>query len=176
MLDPLLFLSTLRVVRRYRIPIIHAHHYEGLLVGLAVRALTGAKVVYDAHTLLGEELSSYAPRLLRRSLRFIGKMMDETLPGRADHVIPVTEDIYDVLATRGETSSRMTVVGNGIETDVEPLVEQELLRQPNPVPERIVFAGNLAAYQGVSLLLDAFSRVAARRGAATTSRACIRQP
>jgi glycosyltransferase involved in cell wall biosynthesis len=163
LLDPLLVARTLGVVRRHGVRLLHAHHYEGLLVALAVRTLSPVVVVYDAHTLLGEELGYYGPRMLKRPLEAVGAFLDRALPRRADHVISVSDDIHDFLAAEGRVDAPMTIVGNGIEAKVERLIAEARRRAPDPVPERVVFAGNLAAYQGVSLLLRAFAMAAARR-------------
>lgn len=161
--DPLLFIRLLDVVRRCGIRVIHAHHYEGLAVALAVRRLTGVAVVYDAHTLLHAELPYYAPALLRPLLRHVGRWLDHKLPALADHVIATTEEIRDFICAGAVEPAQVSVIGNGIEDVGADIAAAEAAAGPERARERVVFAGNLAAYQGVDLLLRAFAKVAAAR-------------
>ena len=160
-LNPLLLAKTLRVVRQHRIRLLHCHHYEGLLVGLAVRRFHPVSIVYDAHTLLGSELAYYAPSVFKKLLTRFGTYLDRTLPKRADHIIPVTEDIHDQLAAHIGATERMTIIGNGIE---DAAIDAFSRDEVAPISGRVVYAGTLAAYQGIDLLLEAFQVVAARRG------------
>nr|WP_268874329.1 glycosyltransferase family 4 protein [Tropicimonas marinistellae] len=157
-LNPLLLAKTVKVVRQHGIRLLHCHHYEGLLVGLAVRQLLPVSIVYDAHTLLGDELSYYGPEFSKGALTRFGTYLDRTLPKRANHVIPVTDDIFDKIAEHGGNGERMTIIGNGIE---EEAIEAFSQGDVAPVPGRVVYAGNLAAYQGIDLLLEAFKLAAA---------------
>ena len=161
--DPLLFVRLLGVVRRFGIQVIHAYHYEGLVVALAVRRLTGTAVVYDAHTLLHAELPYYAPAPLRRVLRRFGRWLDAKLPARADHVVATTDEIRDFLCTAALAANHVSVIGNGIEDVDAEIAAAEAVVSAEPGSERVVFAGNLAACQGVDLLLRAFAKVAAAR-------------
>jgi glycosyltransferase involved in cell wall biosynthesis len=156
-LDPLLWLKVLELRRRTRHDVIHAHHYEGLLIALANRAALhrDVPIVYDAHTLLSTELPFYRLALPRSLSRRLGDRLDETLPSRADHVVAVGESIEARLVRAGVPASRVTVVPNGVESERFGTAD-------DPSPEagrRLVFAGNLAAYQGIEYLLEAFRLV-----------------
>lgn len=161
LLDPLLVWRVRRLLRTRHIDVVHAHHYEGLLVGLAARSGMGVPVVYDAHTLLQSELPSYAPRVPRWAKRGVGVRLDRWLPARADHVIAVSETIRKHLLARTSLSDeRITVVSNGVELD---LFDRPLRARARSDPPVVVFTGNLASYQGIDLLLEAFGQVLARR-------------
>ena len=84
-LDPLLFIKLLKVVRKYDIEVIHAHHFEGALISYAVRKLTGVKVIYDAHTTLHGEIYSYKFPQNKCLINFLEKKT----PHLADHVVAV---------------------------------------------------------------------------------------
>jgi glycosyltransferase involved in cell wall biosynthesis len=161
-LDPLLARAVGRALRRDRYDVVHAHHYEGLLAALAGRVLarTPAPLVYDSHTLLVSELPHYRLLLPRRSLALIGGALDRRLPGRADHVIAVTDRMRDWLITEGRLAcDRVSLISNGVES--EHFGGPHAL-QPNGDGDRVarlVFAGNLAEYQGIDLLLKSFARV-----------------
>ncbi|MEM9911246.1 MAG: glycosyltransferase family 4 protein [Pseudomonadota bacterium] len=162
-LNPLLLAKTANVIRRYKLRLLHCHHYEALLIGLTLRKIFPLKIVYDAHTLLGAELAYYTSSIFEAPINRFGGFLDRTLPKRADHVIPVTEEIHDTLASYSDAADgergKMTIVGNGI----EKAALASFHRQVGDVHRgRIVYAGNLAAYQGIELLLEAFAIVAAQ--------------
>ena len=48
-----------RVIRRERIDIIHAHNYEGALVGVMAKWLTRRPLLYNAVNLMTDELAGY---------------------------------------------------------------------------------------------------------------------
>ena len=160
-LDPLLAGTLLGVLRRQPFDLIHAHHYEGLLAGLFARVLTRIPVVYDAHTMLVSELHHYDLGLTRRAKQRIARMLERGLPRRADHVVTVNDEIETQLVHHFAVPvDGVTTVLSGVELEH---FEQSLPRVSAPAGRTIIFAGNLAAYQGIDLLLDAFTRLRARR-------------
>ncbi len=152
-----------KVLATHEIDLIHAHHYEGLLVALYGQVGTKHPIVYDAHTLLESELSYYSLALPKKTKGVIGRLLDRRLPGRAAHVITTTERIKRRLLELDAVSAEdVTVVMNGVECeffDGRPL-ESSVTEVGKKM---IVFAGNLASYQGIEYLLDAFREVLNRR-------------
>ena len=160
-LDPLLVRTLRRVLRSHCIEIVHAHHYEGLLVA----GMSGASprpVIYDAHTTLESELPFYPLGLPKRMVRSVGRMLDRWLPGRASHVIAVSEEIRSRLLELGAISENcIDVIPNGVESRIFDVGEPD---PQTPGECRIVaFAGNLARHQGIEHLLAAFGKVRGRR-------------
>lgn len=162
-LDPLLAHVSRRILRSLPFDVIHAHHYEGLLVARSVPASIRPPIIYDAHTLLKSELPFYRLGLGRRLLRTTGGVLDRRLPGSADHVITVTTELRERLVQSGAVGpERVTVVENGVESDLFDVPAAE--RPERPTSElRVVFAGNLASYQGVEHLFHAFHHLVKRR-------------
>lgn len=162
-LDPLLGSKLLQVVRRHRIDVVHAHHYEGLLVASTVCRLTGTPFLYDAHTLLESELPYYGLGLTGPMKRTLGRWLDRSLPRRAAHVVTVNESIRGhLIESAGLEPERVDVVASS----VEPEWLEGLARSPRPSAETercLVFTGNLAPYQGIALLLQAFREIRTRR-------------
>jgi glycosyltransferase involved in cell wall biosynthesis len=156
-LDPMLARLLRRLHQELRFDVVHAHHYEGLLV--ASHALRGTPIVYDAHTLLTGELPTYRLGLPRRLIRAVAPWLDQRLPRRADRIIAVSDTIRDALTTLGASAPhRMHVIPNGVECQRFP-VERGITRGGGTV----IFTGNLAPYQGVDLMLEAFATLQARR-------------
>jgi glycosyltransferase involved in cell wall biosynthesis len=153
--------TLLGVLRDQPFDLIHGHHYEGLLAGLIARVPTRIPVVYDAHTMLVSELHHYDLGLTRRAKQRIAKGLERQLPRRADHVVTVNDEIAAQLSQHFAVPvDRVTTVASGVELEH---FEPSRPRGSTPAGKTIIFTGNLAAYQGIDLLLDAFTRLRARR-------------
>jgi glycosyltransferase involved in cell wall biosynthesis len=157
LLDPMLARLLRRLHQEIRFDLVHAHHYEGLLV--ASHALRDTPIVYDAHTLLASELPTYRLGFPRGWVRAVAPWLDRHLPRRADRIIAVSETIRRALTTSGASApERVHVIPNGVEWErfpPEPGISAD--------GRTVVFAGNLAPYQRVDLALEAFARLHARR-------------
>jgi glycosyltransferase involved in cell wall biosynthesis len=158
-LDPLLCARVRKLLDTNSFDVIHAHHYEGLIAGLlARRRSSGIPLVFDAHTLLASELPQYSLGLPRWIVAGLGERLDRWLPHRADHVIAVSDRMREWFELQvGIPGERISMIPNGVEHD-HFLVEQAGVRQGAVAPT-IVFAGNLAEYQGMQLLFEVFCRV-----------------
>jgi glycosyltransferase involved in cell wall biosynthesis len=156
-LDPMLAGLLRRLHHELRFDLVHAHHYEGLLV--ASHALRGIPIVYDAHTLLAGELPTYPLGVPRRWIRSLAPWLDRHLPRRADRVIAVSEAIRRALTTLGASApQRIHVIPSGVEWQ-----RFTVERGTTPDGRTVIFTGNLAPYQGVNFMLEAFALLHARR-------------
>ena len=156
-LDPLLTIRLCRLLRQERFDVIHAHHFEGLLVALAARR-RGTPIVFDAHTLLESELPYYVPGPLRGGFRSMGGLLDRMLPARADHVIAVSQPIRDrLLANRICPADRISIVESGVTWEH---FQRAARVAADPHAAELIYTGNLAAFQGIDLMLRAFATVA----------------
>jgi glycosyltransferase involved in cell wall biosynthesis len=156
-LDPMLVRLLRHLQGEMRFDVVHAHHYEGILV--ASRAHQSAPIIYDAHTLLAGELPHYRLGLPRRFTRAAGAYLDRRLPQGADRTIAVSESIRDTLVAIGAARpEQVHVIPNG--------VDWERFRVEQPVRcdgRTVIFTGNLSPYQRVDLLIEAFATLRARR-------------
>jgi len=155
-MDSLLTAKLFVVLKRHAIDLIHAHHYEGLIASALVRTMTKHPLVYDAHTLLASELPFYSLYMSRHFKHKFGQLLDNWLPRLADHVISVTNDIRSKLINNSRLSrDKVTVVANG----VEHKHFQSAHRFPystRQTGERLIYTGNLSAFQGIDLMFHAF--------------------
>ena len=118
-------------------------------------------LVFDAHVLLDGELEYYDMGMPNGLRSRAARLLDRTLPRLADHVVSVSDEIRQRLHDEhGMSLDSITVVGNGVE---RPFFEGRRGAYPPDGLQRVVFAGNLASYQGVDLLLQAFVHVARAR-------------
>jgi glycosyltransferase involved in cell wall biosynthesis len=163
LLDPLLCLRLRKVLTQRRIDVIHAHHYEGLLVALAARGRSGPPIVYDAHTMLASELQFYRMGIPARFKRWLARELDRSLPRRADHIVTVTDEIRERLSADGIAPDKLTVVFNGVEP--ETMAPEQVKFTGGSEGPLLGFAGNLAPYQGVPSMLEAFRLVLQQRPA-----------
>lgn len=171
-LDPMLVRCLLKTANDDHYDIIHANHIEGVMIALTARVL-GLKlpIVYDAHTLVGTELLDYDLRIGSGLKRFIGNFLDHRFAAMADSVIAVTDSIKTAFLERDtQPTDRIYVISNGIEDDFIQRADQArrnidashtekertLVSVESPV---FMFAGNTAAYQGIDIMLKAFSLV-----------------
>ena len=162
LLDPLLLVKLHSVLGRHKIDFIYAHHYEALAAALAVRAVKHCPVIYDAHTILETELPDYVPGPVKPALRKVGKWIDGFLPRRADHIVAVTDEIAERLAVYCNGRNRVTVISNGLELAhfMARRWDPDLLDVEKKV---LLFTGNLASYQRIDLMLEAFAILRRRR-------------
>jgi glycosyltransferase involved in cell wall biosynthesis len=167
LLDPLLAVKLWQVLRRFKVDVIHAHHFEGLLVSAAARLRSRTPLVFDAHTLLTSELPFYHLGLPLRVKQRIAATFDRRLPAIADHVFTVTARIRDRLLQMGAVQpDRVTVVPNGVESQF--FSEHGNGNGGNGGNgsnggPTLIFTGNLAPYQGIDLMLQALRKVLNRR-------------
>jgi glycosyltransferase involved in cell wall biosynthesis len=161
-LDPMLTGTLRRLLREHRIDILHAHHFEGLVVAAAARVGRRVPLVFDAHTLLASELPTYALALPSAATHRLGAQGDRWLPRLADHVASCSERIRDRLVEIGAVpADRVSVVPNGVETCLFDGAVPQWSAAPHP--PTLVFTGNLAPYQGIDFMLAAFRKVLDRR-------------
>jgi glycosyltransferase involved in cell wall biosynthesis len=156
-LDPLLALKLVQLARRKRYDVVHAHHVEGLLASLPAARLLRLPIVFDAHTLLESELPFYRLGLSRAVLTRVGRLLDSRLPRLANHVVAVSEEIRSTFVGRWNVDpGRVSLIPNGVESELFPSQDPA---GPSAAPDvpAVVYAGNMASYQGVELLLAAFA-------------------
>jgi len=162
LMDPLLVMKLRGLLKRFDPDVVHAHHYEGLIVAKMALGRRTIPLVYDAHTMLDSELPLYGFVGSAWLSRKIGACIDRRLPPMADHVVAVTQTIRDRFVKSGIIPpDSITVVTNG--------VEPEMFCDPDAVEgsaiesgRNVIFTGNVAAYQGLDLLLKAFRTVIER--------------
>ncbi|GAA3972959.1 glycosyltransferase family 4 protein [Allohahella marinimesophila] len=168
LLNPMLFQLARSLCSSKPFDLIYAHHIEALLVAKWLRmAGIETPIIYDAHTRIGEELSVYGPAALNSLKRVVGNWLDASLPASADHIVTVSDELRELFLNKaGKADHQVTTIVNGVERD---FISKAIAAKAGPHSESnvqssartVAFAGNLAAYQGIDLLLQAFALVKA---------------
>jgi len=166
LLDLLLAYRTWRVVKRYRIKILHAHNYEAAVAGYAVRLLTGVPVVYHSHNAMADELHSYfcAP-WIKRLARWFGSFLDRHIPRRADVCIAINDELANYYLNQGVQPGRLRVLPPGsFLSELQCSAKISARRSYGITAQHcLIYTGNLDAYQDLELLFQALLRLKQRR-------------
>jgi 1,2-diacylglycerol 3-alpha-glucosyltransferase len=162
LLDFLMVMELHKVVRRERIQVIHTHNYEGALVGLMVRWLTGIPLLYNAVNTMSDELPGYGFIRPAFMARWLAAFLDWCVPIFPDHITVVSKELGDWLRNKGIPDDKISLVPAGIHPAMFDHPDSDKIRKrlewtSNPV---ILYAGTLDAFQRIDYLLRAFSIVA----------------
>ncbi|WP_020146555.1 glycosyltransferase [Thioalkalivibrio sp. ALJ15] len=145
-----------RLVSRYRrqsLRVIHCHNLWPLSIGVLLKRLTGAKLIYDAHELQTETVGNGGLRqkMARRAERFL-------MP-RVDAMITVSPSIKDWYQKRYPKKSIHLV--RNIPKVPDSLTNIVPLREQFSVPKNALLflhLGGLSEGRGIEATLDAFQR------------------
>jgi 1,2-diacylglycerol 3-alpha-glucosyltransferase len=148
-----------RVGRRERIDIIHAHNYEGALVGLMAKWLTGRPLLYNAVNLMSDELAGY--RFIRPAwlARELARGLDWFTPIFPDHITAVSPELKEWFVARGIPEDKVDMVPAGIEPEMFDNPAPEKFREQYQINRRpvVMYTGVLNSFQRIDYLLRAFA-------------------
>jgi glycosyltransferase involved in cell wall biosynthesis len=151
--DAALAAALVRATRARRFDALLAHNAEAACAALVARAATGVRVVYVAHTLLGLELSSYAPARLRGAVDRAGRRLDALLAARCDGVLALSDEAAKTL---GESArGPLAVIPPGLDAGRAPdgaEIARACARAGLEPGRFVLYAGNLDAYQELAEL------------------------
>jgi glycosyltransferase involved in cell wall biosynthesis len=148
-----------RVIRREDIDIIHAHNYEGALVGIMAKWITRRPLLYNAVNLMSDELAGY--RFIRPAwlAQGVARALDWFVPIFPNHITAVSPELKDWFVDHGVPTRKIDMVPAGIEPDMFDNPAPEKFRQQYPINDRpvVMYTGVLNAFQRVDYLLRAFA-------------------
>jgi glycosyltransferase involved in cell wall biosynthesis len=159
--DMLLAWESIRVVRKYRLDLIHAHGYEAALAAGLCRLVTGRPVIYSAHNTMGDELASYDFFRFKWMARSLAWLLDRTVPRLGDRCIPHSPNLARFLVERGLQARCEEILPFGINLSDVPPDEGRVWRTyyqlgSDPI---VLYAGVMDRFQRLDLLLHAMERV-----------------
>ncbi|MBI3810677.1 MAG: glycosyltransferase family 4 protein [Nitrospirae bacterium] len=160
-LDLMLSVKLCRVIRRERIEIIHAHNYEGALVGFLAKLITRKPFLYNAVNTMIDELPGYRFIRPKALAVLVARLLDRWVPRGADHITVVSKELGDFLKSKGISEHRITIVPAG--------VNLEMFEHPDPEPVRrrfgigshpvVMYTGTMDPFQRIDYLLRAMQKV-----------------
>jgi 1,2-diacylglycerol 3-alpha-glucosyltransferase len=160
-LDLFLLIKLCRVITSQNIEVIHAHNYEGALIGFVAKVLTGRPLLYNAVNLMSDELPTYEflrPRFIAEG---IARFLDFVVTRVPDGFIAITEDLRSALLKRGVSPDRIALVPCGVILDMFERADPEPLRKRYAIGHRplVMYTGINSPIQRLDYLLRAFALV-----------------
>ncbi|QID18542.1 glycosyltransferase, exosortase A system-associated [Nitrogeniibacter mangrovi] len=159
------------LVAQLRPDVIHAHSpVLNALPALKVGRRAGIPVVYEVRA-FWEDAAVDHGTTRENSLRYrLTRALETRALKRADHVFTICEGLRNDMLGRGIPGAKVTVIPNAVNVDSFQMggVADEALKSSLGLAgcEVIGFIGSFYAYEGLDLLLEAFSRLSARRPSA----------
>src|SRR6266700_3920003 len=148
-----------RVIHREQIDIIHAHNYEGALIGVIAKWITGCPLLYNAVNLMADELAGY--RFIRPAwlAHGLARSLDWFTPIFPNHITAVSAELRTWFIDLGVPAAKVDMVPAGIKPELFDHPEPEKLRQKYQLDGRqvVMYTGVLNAYQRIDYLLRAFA-------------------
>lgn len=148
-----------RVVVRERVHVIHGHNFEGGLIGLICKWLTGRPLLYNGVNSMIDELPGYSfirPLFLAN---WIAKFLDRFMPANADHIIAVSPELKASIVKEGVSPEKVDVVPCGVIPEMfdDPHPEKFLQKYGIGDQPIVLYTGVLNAFQRIDYLLRAFA-------------------
>jgi 1,2-diacylglycerol 3-alpha-glucosyltransferase len=150
-----------RVIRRERIEVIHAHNYEGALIGAIAKWITGRPLLYNAVNLMSDELAGYGFIRPAWLAQWIARALDWLIPIFPDHITAVSPELKQWLVDRGIREQKVDMVPAGIQPELFDNASPEKIRARHAIERRpiIMYTGVLNAFQRIDYLLRAHAVV-----------------
>ena len=155
--DPLMIVKMIQVIRKCNIDVIHAHNYEGALIGWFGKILCQKPMLYNAVNSMADELPTYnfiKPRILAV---WLGKLLDNIVPRMGDYVTVVSDSLKEFLLAKGLPENKVKVVPAGVNLDMFAAGNAEKIRlrhNLSGVPV-VMYTGALEEFQRIDYLLEA---------------------
>jgi 1,2-diacylglycerol 3-alpha-glucosyltransferase len=159
--DLALFRLLRRVIKREQIDIIHAHNYEGALIGVMAKWITRRPLLYNAVNLMSDELAGY--RFIRPAwlARTMARGLDWFIPIFPDHVTAVSPELKEWFVKRGIAERKVDMIPAGIVPEMFDNADPDKTRRRHGINGRaiVMYTGVLNAFQRIDYLLRAFAVV-----------------
>lgn len=165
-LDALMILWTLALLCRRRYDVVHAHE-EAVFWCRLLKPLFRFKLAYDMHSSLPQQLANFQfsrSRLLMRAF----EALERSSLKKSDAIITICPALRDHVISLNGCAARQVMIENSLfepvklkttrETNGEAADEAEPTSALPPSP-RVVYSGTLEAYQGIDILLQAFTHL-----------------
>lgn len=156
--------TALKVIRKYKLDLMHAHGYEAALVGGCVRPMARRPVLYSAHNCMSDELASYDFFHSRKLANGLAWFLDNTVPRIGNRCLPHSTNLQEFLLSKGLAGRAEPVLNFGIDVEKLPNVERKAFRDQIGLSDDpiILYSGVIDRFQRLDLLLQAMRHVLQR--------------
>lgn len=161
LLDISLAIRAFHVFRRSKFDCIHAVE-EGVFIGVLLRRLTGAPVIYDMDSILSDEMGRTALRKLPPAMWMV-RALERWAIGNSALVLTICAGMADCVRM-ADPAKDVAIVPDVPVSPSPGGADPDRARASMP-PEVldgrkiVMYAGSLAGYQGIDLLISAMARV-----------------
>ena len=148
------------IARVHRIDLVHAQHYGGATRAYAACRLFGLPIVYEVHSLLGEEVDR--DRLGRGVIFRAYQALERRVYRHAAHVITLGRPVRDVvIREKGVDPDRTSVIYPGIDLkEYDDPTPPAAIEGVNPGDQVLMYVGSIVhPNQGVPLLIEALPAI-----------------
>jgi len=164
-LDVFIVLWMLGLLLRNRYDLVHAHE-EAVFPCVLLKRIFGFRLLYDMHSSLPQQLANFR-FTTSRPLIGLFEALERTSLRTADAIITVCPALADYARRELTDPGKHFLIENSIFDpirfrDARPQAGAGPTSSPAEIPQNvplIVYAGTLEPYQGIDLLLEAFSRI-----------------
>ncbi|MDO8412666.1 MAG: glycosyltransferase family 4 protein [Gallionellaceae bacterium] len=158
--DPLMLIKSLHLIRKYNIDVIHAHNYEGALIGWFGKFLMRRPMLYNAVNSMADELPTYNFIKPRKLAVWLGRFLDSFVPHLGTYVTVVSDALKDFLLAQGVSQQRMRVVPAGVNLDMFARGNGAKVRLQHGLGSAplVLYTGALDDFQRIDYLLKAMQR------------------
>ncbi|MGH7527246.1 MAG: glycosyltransferase family 4 protein, partial [Gemmatimonadales bacterium] len=165
-LDVVMFGWTVGLLLRSRYDFVHAHE-ESVFFCSFLKPLFRFKLVYDMHSSLPQQLSNFRFTSSRLPIRLFG-WLENVAVRAATAVVTICPDLAEHVVHRLRDSSRHILIENSIFEDVRLSPRSGTgaeagITKSLPEGPLVVYTGTFEPYQGIDLLIEAFSQVREQR-------------
>ncbi|HUB67755.1 MAG TPA: glycosyltransferase family 4 protein [Candidatus Methylacidiphilales bacterium] len=163
LLDLMMVFSACHLIWEHRCDVIHAHNYEGALVGLCAKILTRRPLLYNAVNSMTDELPGY--KFIRPAFlaKWLAAVLDWFVPRFPDHITTVSPELKEELEQWGIPPEKITVVPAGVVPEMfERAGDRTRFRKALRIQEEqvVLYTGTLDPFQRIDYLFEAFARLA----------------
>jgi 1,2-diacylglycerol 3-alpha-glucosyltransferase len=159
--DALMVPKLCSIIKREKIDVIHAHNYEGALIGWAAKKITSRPLIYNAINTMMSELPSYGfirPRALAVG---VANGLDSVVPRVADFVVADTEELRFFILSKGVPPEKVEVVPSGVNVEMFEGGNGARIREKLEIGQRplVIYTGTFDQFQGIDYLMKGFQIV-----------------
>ena len=156
--DPLMVFRLIWLIWKYKIDVIHAHNYEGALIGWLAKLVTRKPMLYNAVNNMVDELVTYDFIWSKGFAMKLARLLDKTIPFTGDYVTAVSDSLKDYLVKLGVKKEKIQVLPAGVNPGMFETNDKSTLRQKYGYGDDdniVIYTGSLDAFQRIDYLLEA---------------------